>query len=199
MIARLRLRDRESGFTLIELIIYIGLMVVVSAIIGGILMSALNGQTRISGAAAGSDGGQLVSQSLAKGLRSATAVHVTTISATRELLQVATPGTAATAQTRCQAWFFTTANGGSVYTTSSASTIATPGSDTPTGWLKLADGLAKSTRTGAPTTILSASGNPTSSVSWEFTMSAGSGQPQLFTSSTTSRQNITASGSSACA
>ena len=199
MIARLALKRDDAGFTLIELLIYVSLMVVVVTLVGAILLTALTGQKDITDSSSGSTGGQLVTQSISSNVRSATAIHVTTISSSRELLQVSTPGRGATAAPKCVALYFTTDDGGAVFTKTSSTTIAAPTGSNPSGWTKLAEGLVKSARSGAPTTILSANASMTTSVSYEFAISNGSGKPQLFASTITSRQNITASGSASCA
>ena len=46
--------------------------------------------------------------------------------------------------------------------------------------------------------MLTASGTPANSISYEFTMNNGTGQPILISSSATSRQNIAAIGSTLC-
>jgi len=199
MIARLMPKREAAGFTLIELLIYVSLMVVVVTLVGAILITALTGQKDITASSSGSTGGQLVTQNINNNVRSATAIHVTPISSTRELLQVSTPGRGATASPTCVALYFTTDDGGAVFTMSSSTTIATPTGSNPSGWTKLAEGLVKSSRPGAPSTMLTANATMTTSVSYEFAISNGSGKPQLFASTVTSRQNITASGSASCA
>jgi Tfp pilus assembly protein PilV len=193
-----RSRDDE-GFTLIEFLIYVSLMVVVVALVGAILITALGGQKNITDSSSGSTGGQLVTQNLSNTVRSATAIHVTVLSSTRELVQVATPGRGATPTPQCVAMYFTTEDGGAVFTRSSPTAIPAPTGSNPSGWTKLAGGLVKSARAGAPTTMLTANAALTTSVRYEFAIANGSGKPQLFASTITSRQNITASGSSSCA
>ena len=192
-----RTRD-DRGLTLIELLIYTGLMVVVITIVGAILGSALRGQRDVAASAQGNNAGQLVSQSFATGIRSATEITVTTISPTTQLLVVRTPGTAATAVPSCRAWYVTTEGGGAVYTTSSTSAIPTPSAAQLATWTLLAKGIQNSTRVGAPAALLTPDATPARSVSFEFTMANGvAGEPILITSSASTRQTIT--GSTSCA
>lgn len=194
---RRRLRE-ERGITLVELMIYTSLMVVVIAIVGAILGSALRGQRDVAASAQGNNGGQLISQSIATGIRSATEITVTAISPTTQLLVVRTPGSAAASAPSCRAWFVTTDGGGAVYTSSSPSAIAAPTAAQLDSWTLLATGIQLSTRTGAPATILTADATPARSVSFEFTMANGpAGKPILITSSASTRQTIT--GSTSCA
>lgn len=188
----------ERGITLVELMIYTSLMVVVVAIVGAILGSALRGQRDVAASAQGNNAGQLVSQSFATGIRSATEITVKTVSPTTQLLVVRTPGSAATAAPSCRAWYVTTDNGGAVYTTSSPTAISTPTATQLETWTLLGKGIQLSTRTGAPAKILTPDATPTRSVSFEFTMANGpAGKPILITSSASTRQSIT--GSTSCA
>jgi Tfp pilus assembly protein PilW len=192
---------REEGFTLVELIIYAMLMTVVVALAGAIFLSALTGQRDVAATANGDNTGQLVSQSISNGIRSATYIRVTTISSTTQMLVVATPGrTVGSPVTKCQAWYFTADNGGAVYTLTSGSTILVPTLTALTStWSLLATGVGLSTRVGAPAAMLTPNSLlGTTSVSYEFTMSNGTGRPILISSSATSRQNIALIGSTLC-
>lgn len=190
-----RIRD-ERGITLIELIIYSALMVVIITIVGGILGVALTGQRDIAASSSGSNSGQLVAQSISTGVRSATEITVKTVSPSTQMLIIRTPGKAATASARCQAWYFTTDNGGAVYSKSSTSAIPTPTAAQLATWTKLASGVQLSTRTGAPATILTADSTPTRSVTFEWAMSNAASKPILISSTASTRQTVT--GSTSC-
>ena len=195
----LRLSADDSAFTLVELLIYCLLMAAIVAVAGSILITSLRGQSDIANSANGNNNGQLISQSISGGIQSATYIRVTTISATSQLLVVANPGLGATPSTRCEAWYFTTDNGGAVYTLTSSSDILVPTlTALTTQWRLLATGIGKSTRSGAPSAMLTTSGIPVTSVSYEFTMADGSGRPILISSSATSRQAIALLGSTLC-
>jgi type II secretory pathway pseudopilin PulG len=198
-----RVREEQSGFTLVELIIYTVLAVAITLIVGAIFVSALNGQRDITASAQGNNSGQLVSQSISTGVRSATYIRLSTISATSQMLVVGLPSrtaTSSTATVTCKAWYITSDGGGAVYTLTSNSTIIVPTLTLLTSsWTQLATGVQKSTRTGAPSAFLTTNSIlvPTS-VSYEFAMADGTGKPILISSTATSRQPIALLGSTLC-
>ncbi len=71
MSARLHNRD-EQGFTLVELLIASGLMVLVAVIIGGILFNSLTAEKTVRTTTQAASAGQLVASSIEQGVRNAT-------------------------------------------------------------------------------------------------------------------------------
>lgn len=195
--SRLLTRARDDrGVTLVELMVYTVLMVVIIVIVGGILGAALRGQRDVAASASGSNSGQLVAQSISTGVRSATEITVKSVTTTTQMLIIRTPGKASTASPVCQAWYFTTDNGGAVYSTTSASSIPTPTAAQLASWTKLASGVQLSTRAGAPTSILTADATPTRSVAFEWAMANGASKPIIISSTASTRQTVT--GSTSC-
>jgi len=186
----------DRGVTLVELMIYSALMLVIITIAGAILGSALRGQRDIAASSSGTNAGQLVAQSISTGVRSATEITVKSVNSTTQMLIIRTPGLAATASARCQAWYFTTDNGGAVYSTTSASSIPTPTAAQLATWTKLTSGILLSPRSGAPTAILTADATPTRSITFEWAMANASAQPIIISSTASTRQSIT--GSTSC-
>ncbi|TFB75944.1 type II secretion system protein [Cryobacterium glaciale] len=133
----------ESGFTLIELLVYVSFTVVILAIIGGMLISSVGTERDVRSTTEATNLGQLISRSVQSGVRNASQVSLQNIDAT-QFLVARTAGSAASVVWACEAWFYTPAAGGSLYTkrTSPASLIAPPAADDLTSWIKLGDGVS---------------------------------------------------------
>ncbi|TFC49900.1 hypothetical protein E3O47_09455 [Cryobacterium sp. TMT2-17-1] len=101
-----RPRSSDSGFTLIELLAYMSLLVVVLLIVGGLLVNSLASQRTVRTSTQASNSGQLVAQSVAQGVRNATAIKVTTPSAGTQVLTVLTASMTTPRTWLCQAWYF---------------------------------------------------------------------------------------------
>ncbi|SEM88099.1 type II secretion system protein [Cryobacterium luteum] len=132
----------ESGFTLIELLVYVSFAVVILVIVGGMLISSVGTERDVRSTTEATNLGQLISRSVQSGVRNASQVSLQNIDDT-QLLVARTAGSAASVVWACQAWFYTPAAGGSVYTkrTSPASLIAAPGGDLAS-WIKLGEGVS---------------------------------------------------------
>jgi type II secretory pathway pseudopilin PulG len=162
----------ESGLTLVELLLYMGLSVVVLVVAGAMLVSSTRAQTQVSGATSASTAGQLIMRSIETGVRNASQVDLpaTTASGT-QLLTVRTQDGETPVQWSCQAWYFTPdAGGGSLYTRRMPATTAIP---SPAGglssWTLLGAGVSVS---GAPVFTRSAG-----LVTVSLSVRAGSGSP----------------------
>ncbi|TFD09958.1 hypothetical protein E3T35_13185 [Cryobacterium sp. TMT1-2-2] len=137
------LTDAESGFTLIELLVYMSFAVVVLVIIGGMLISSVGIERDVRSTTEATDLGQLISRSVQVGVRNASQVSLQN-SDGAQLLVVRTAGRGATVVWSCQAWFYTSDSGGSLYTkrTTPASHIAAPVSADLDSWIKLGVGVS---------------------------------------------------------
>lgn len=135
----------QAGFTLVELLIYMLFALVVLSIIGGVLISSLNIERDVRSASTAADTGQLISRSVQVGVRNASYVSLQNIDDTQFLL-ARTAGTATPVVWACQAWFFTPADGGTVYTkkASPAALVTPPTATDLTSWIKLGDGVSPS-------------------------------------------------------
>lgn len=180
----------ESGFTLVELLIYVSLFVVVLAVSGGLLINSLRGERIVRSVTAATNLGQLVAQSVQKGVRNAAAVQLTAPVAGTQLLIARTAGFAATPVWACQAWYYSPDNGGSVYTkrASPAALIPAPTSTTPAGWTLIGSGIQPR---GDAVFVA-----PLGRVDLAFTVSAGDSPSVLISTSAYQRQ--AGSGSAPC-
>lgn len=139
-------RGEERGFTLIELTISTGLTIIVLAITGGILISGLRTQEIAQTVTNASNTAQQIVHSVQAGVKNASAITVTSDSTTgTQLLLVRTvssdPNSTAPS---CQAWYFSPANGGAVYTkkTTPAAAITLPTGGPQGIWTILGTGIS---------------------------------------------------------
>lgn len=138
--------EREDGFTLVELMIASGLTIIVLVIAGGILISALRTQEIARSVTDAANTAQQIVHSVQAGVKNASAITVTSDATTgTQLLLVRTvssdPNSTAPS---CQAWYYTPANGGAVYTkkTTPAATITLPSGGPQGVWTILGTGVS---------------------------------------------------------
>lgn len=137
---------REDGFTLVELMISTGLTIIVLVITGGILISALRTQEIARTVTDAANTAQQIVHSVQSGVKNASAMTVTSDMTTgTQLLLVRTvssdPNSTAPS---CQAWYYTPANGGAVYTTKTtpAAAITLPSGGPQGVWTILGTGIS---------------------------------------------------------
>ena len=178
-----RLRDESSGFTLIELVVASSLTLIIAIVIGSILMSTLGSEKTIRTTTQATSNGQLVAQSIDKGVRNATWIDLTAASG-EYFLTVRTASSTATVTYSCQAWYITPA--GSAYVQNSPTKITKPTAGNVSGWTLLTTGVQQV----GTTSILSRTGRE---VTITFEVDAGEAQNVLITTSALSRQTSTES------
>jgi type II secretory pathway pseudopilin PulG len=139
-------RDNERGFTLVELLISSVLTIIVLVIAGGILISGLRTQEIARSVTDASNTAQQIVRSVQAGVKNATAITVTSNASTgTQLLLVRTVSSDPNStDPSCQAWYYTPANGGAVYTkkTSPASAITLPVGGPQGVWTILGAGVS---------------------------------------------------------
>jgi type II secretory pathway pseudopilin PulG len=148
-LSRLQLREtRQSGFTLVELLLYVALSLVVLVIAGGILISGLRTQETAGSVTNAANTAQQIVRSVQAGVRNASAITVTSNSTSgTQLLLARTVGTDPNSTApSCQAWYYTPGNGGNVYTkrTTPASLITLPSGGPQGVWTFLGKGVSPS-------------------------------------------------------
>lgn len=142
----------EAGLSLIELILASGLSVLVLSLLAGLFLSTSHAQNSIRTATQAADLGQLISRSVAQGVGNATALKVQTDTATgRQMMLARTyngdpsvdPTQNASAGSACEAWFYSPASGGAIYTkrTTPATAITMPTGTPDSSWSLLGNGL----------------------------------------------------------
>lgn len=138
--------ERERGFTLVELLIYMILFLIVLVIGGGMLLNSLRADENARSVTDAANTGQQIARSIGAGIRNSSAVTVIsdTTAGTQLLLArtIASDPNSTTAS--CQAWYFTPSNGGAVYTTKKtpAAPITLPSTGPQGVWTLLGVGIS---------------------------------------------------------
>lgn len=170
----------DRGISLIELLVYMMLSIVMLLIVGGLLINTLNTEKQIRSITASASSGQIVTQSVAQGVRNASDLQLTAPSSDSQLLRTRSIGNADTGVWTCRAWFI---DGGSIWTTSSSAAIAAPAESDLDDWLLLADDLAPA----GSSEIFVLTGRQ---VDMNFAADVADGGSTLFTTSAVSRQDV---------
>lgn len=136
---------REHGFTLLELLITSTLSIIVVMIAGGLLINGLRTQEMTHTVTDASITAQQVVRSVQAGVKNASAITVISDSATgTQLLLARTISLDPTSTVAsCQAWYYTPADGGAVYThkTTPATLISLPVEGPQGNWTVLGTGI----------------------------------------------------------
>jgi type II secretory pathway pseudopilin PulG len=177
----------ESGFTLIELMLYMGLSVIVFAVVVGMLTNSGRAQSEVDGVTKASNAGQLIIRAVQTGVRNASQVSLTASGGT-QLLMVRTAGGQTPVQWTCQAWYFTPNAGGTLYTLRTPATgpLPPPTPGTLSSWSVLGTGISVS---GAQVFTASAG-----LVTVSLNINAGSATP-ISLNSTSNTLNLVTTGS----
>ncbi|WP_206750643.1 type II secretion system protein J [Cryobacterium sp. TMT2-10] len=182
----------ESGLTLVELLVAMVLSVVILSIAGGLLLNAVRAQNAVQSATAATNLGQLIARSVEAGVRNASAVTVINDPLTgTQLLIARTAGRGSTNSWSCQAWFYTPANGGAVYTsrTTPPAAIMAPSGIPIAPWTLIGDRLS-SVDAATSTNVFSA---PSGRVDLKFVVTNGKRAPILVQSTVYLRKAPTVS------
>jgi hypothetical protein len=184
---------RENGFSLAELLIYMGLLVLVVTVAGGLLINGLKVQETTQSVTSAANTAQQIARSVEGGVRNASAATVISdVTAGTQLLIVRTIGsdpnsTAAS----CQAWYYTPLNGGAVYTkrTVPAALITLPSGGPQGAWSLLGKGVSPAD----PVTAKVFNAPSGSRVDLKFSVTAGSHPYVLINTTTYTPQTTTVS------
>lgn len=175
----------DRGFTLIELIVASGLIVLVLSVLGGIMISSLTTETSVRNVTTATSTGQLVTTSLERGIRNAaTPITFSAPGGIDQMITARVAGSGAVVSYSCQAWYYSSVNQTIRYTRS-ATAITAANASAQTGWTLLASGV---TPLASGTPVFSLSG---SAVSFAFKVDAGKYPAVAFESSVTSQSGIT--------
>lgn len=135
-------RKDDDGFTLVELVIAAMILVLVLAVVGAMLTSLSKTSKTVNSLTATSTSAQLAADSIERGIRNSSDFLLTNPSGTDQMLVARTAQGGATLTWTCVAWYYSSANGGSIRYTMSPSAIATPTATTLSQWTLLATGIA---------------------------------------------------------
>lgn len=155
VVNRLRYRLKAAvlqtnrGFTLVELLVYVAMLGIVLSILGGMLISGLNVERTVTRANEETRLGQLISRSIEKGVRNATAFKVESVGSDQILrarsADVKISGTTTTVTWRCMAWYYRASDGAFFSTTRTAGAVSKPGTVAPatplTAWTLYGSGV----------------------------------------------------------
>lgn len=180
--------DRESGFTLVELLVSSMLAILILTIAGSILLSGLRTQETATSVTDATTSAQQIARSVQAGVRNASALSLTTPTADSELLLARVFDSADnSAAAHCQAWYYTTQNNGAVYTATSAGPIAAPSTLPASGWTLLGSGVSPQS-SGGPVF-----NTPAGRVELTFKVAAAAHPYVLITTTTFMQQSATVS------
>lgn len=134
-----RIRD-EQGLSLSELVVYIGLLAIVTIIAGSVFSTYFQGEKAVQDVTSATNRGQIITTSLSNGIRSAATIQVLPVAGDDSQFITAKVGSADSTSTtwQCEAWYFS--GSGEVYHRTSSTAIAIPDGDL-TGWTFLTSGL----------------------------------------------------------
>jgi len=138
----------DSGFSLVELLVYVGLFLLISVVLGSMLINILTVQNKVVNSTTAGQLAQLISQTVESGVRNATAVQLTQVNQTDQMVTVRSSQPGASASWICLAYYFSAASGGSLRYQRSTSAIAVPTSAQLLTWTLLGSGLTTA-QTGA--------------------------------------------------
>lgn len=164
-------RSDDSGFTLMELLVAAGLLVIVITVVGSIMVSLVTTERNVSSVAAGTTGAQVTATAIDERISQSSSFQVTTIG-TDQLLVARVAGRDDDLSWECYAWYYSSSGNGSIrYTTAADGTsISAPTSNQLANWNSLLDGV---TRNGI-TPVFVASGDRLTTT---FNARAGNSDP----------------------
>ena len=138
-------KDKEKGLTLLELLIASGISVLVISIASGLLINGVRTQESAQKVTDAANTAQQIVRSIQSGVRNASAITVTSnaVAGTQLLLARSVGLDPTTTAPSCQAWYYTPASGGAVYTTKTfpAALISLPTGGPQGKWTQLGTGV----------------------------------------------------------
>jgi len=181
--------SRESGFSLIELVVYAMLLVLVVGVAGSMVTGLINNTLRVTALNQATSVGQLAIDSIDSSIRNSSDFQLTSPSGTDQLLIARAASTSGPLSWGCVAWYYSAAGAGSIRSMRSTAPILPPTATELATWTLLDDGVQPLTGT----TIFSTTARQ---VTVSFTSAAGGQTPVGITSAALSRAG--ASGAVSC-
>jgi Tfp pilus assembly protein PilW len=138
----IQLPDRESGFTLIELMVVCLLLVAVLSVVGGIFYSTITAQQKVDKVTTSADTAQSAASTIDDRIRNASEFRVTSPVAGDQLLVARAAGTGATVDWACYGWYYSSsAHTLRMTTTTPGTKITAPTTSQLASWTLLASGV----------------------------------------------------------
>jgi prepilin-type N-terminal cleavage/methylation domain-containing protein len=184
MNTRLRRRRDDDGFTLMELLISVGLFAIIMTIVGSVILSSLGADRTVRTVTTTTTEGQLVVNVIEEAVRNSTAVSIAT--ASDGVSVFATVRSTVGGSAACVAWFYDSETE-TVYQRRAAAAITapTPGAVGDT-WTRLGGSIVPDVdSTGTPYPLFVAQG--TRGITVRFAVDGESGPESLFITSATGR------------
>lgn len=174
----------DSGFTLVELLVTCLLMVLVTGVILGIMVSTTNASASVRTTTSATSSGELATRTIDRGVTNAATPLQLSTPATGDLLLMArVASTTSPISWSCTAWYYSSADA-TIRTTSLATAIASPSLAGQRSWTLLVAGV----RPIGTTPVIALSG---SKVTVSYTVDAGKSAKVAFQTSMTSRTGVT--------
>lgn len=130
----------EPGFTLVELIVYMMLMVLVLAVAGGLLGSTLIQSTTVRTVDESSTAAQLAADSIESGVRNSSDFSLTSTVGDDQMIVARVASNDATLTWSCMAWYYSATEGSLRMLRSDAAIDAPTAAQLPS-WTLLVDGV----------------------------------------------------------
>lgn len=179
-----RTRAADSGFSLVELIISVGLFAVIMTIVGSIVISSYQADRTVRTVTGSTTDGQLIANVIEEAVRNSTAVSVST--AADGISMYATVRSTVGGSARCIAWFYDSETD-TVFQQVSATAITAPlPGEVGQAWTSLGGNVVRDAdSTGTPYPVFAAQG--TRGLTVRFAVDGDSGPASLFITSVTGR------------
>ena len=191
------LHTSEQGFTLVELLVYVMLFGLVLSIASTLLINSVKTSKTVSSVTEASTAGQLVAQSVVKGIRNASDFKLTNSAGNDQFLVARTALGGATLDWACAAWYYSAAGDGSIRYKFSGTAIAAPATAADlASWTLLDEGIIPNIAEGTPPVPVHVFSSSGEKLTISFSGRAGDNPPVEITSSVVGRAG--ASGSLAC-
>jgi Tfp pilus assembly protein FimT len=198
-------RRDEAGITLIEMLIYMALLAIVTALVASGIITGIKAQKTVNSVDNASTSAQVITESLQAGIGSGTNTYTLAAVGSDQLVRsrsislgTSIPSTTPTPTASCVAWYFSTTyhellTYASTSTAGSTPTLATTGLPSTAGWRVLSANVYP---TSPATTVFTATS--TSVLGVAFTVTAGSSSVRENTSYIVPTQTNTTATPTTC-
>jgi type II secretory pathway pseudopilin PulG len=177
----------ESGFTLVELIVYVALLGVIITVISGIFLSSLSTEKTVRTVVQATTQGQLAAQSVQTGIRNSSDFRLQNLPGGDQLVLARVAGGEATLSFGCAAWYYSV-DERTIRNKTSATAITPPTAAEVATWLRLVDGVVPATTSPPSATIFMTSPSTPNQLDIAFEVTAGAGDPNAAIASSTVRR-----------